>query len=86
MTSQAVSADPVDSPNGRSGCCYEEIFPRMHALCPGSYDHRATQFASPERRLCCCRCHVVGVVAMGMPTLRKVLDDMSRGELVRSSR
>jgi hypothetical protein len=75
-----------DSPNGRSGCCYEETYPRMHALCPGVYEHRAMSTASPERRRCSCRCHQVGVEALGMPTMKKLLDDLGRGVLARGGR
>ncbi len=58
------------TPNGRSGCCYEETLPRLHSLCPGTYDYRAMPTASPERHRCSCRCHEVGVEALTMPTVR----------------
>lgn len=75
-----------DTPNGRSGCCHEETYPRMHELCPGRYDYRATPNASPEVRVCSCRCHVVGARAMGMPTLRQLLEDLARGVTARGGR
>ncbi|WP_042388393.1 hypothetical protein [Streptacidiphilus melanogenes] len=77
---------PTDSPNGRSGCCYEETLPRLHRLCPGSYEHRATPTASSERRRCSCRCHVEGVEVLNMPTMQKLLGEIGRGVIVQSGR
>jgi hypothetical protein len=82
----AAGDGSTDSPNGRSGCCYEETLPRLHRLCPGTYESRSTPTASPQRRRCSCRCHEVGVEALNMPTILKLLDDLSRGELVRGGR
>jgi hypothetical protein len=79
-------ADEADSPNGRSGCCYEETYPRMHALCPGRYDRRATPTASTQVRVCSCRCHTLGVEALGMPTLKKLQSELSRGFAAKTSR
>ena len=84
--SETVEPQPADSPNGRSGCCYEETFPRMHQMCPGTYGYRPTPTASPEIRRCSCRCHIEGVEALGVPTMRKLLEDLSGGEQVRGGR
>lgn len=41
----------------RSGCCYDETYPEMHALCSGRFSDRDGPTSSPEERVCACRCH-----------------------------
>jgi hypothetical protein len=62
-----AAAEPPGQ-EGRSGCCYEETYPRMHQLCRGSYTHLDGVYGVSEIRRCSCRCHVVGVEALRMPS------------------
>lgn len=41
----------------RSGCCYDDRYPAMHALCSGRFNYRAGPNSSPEEYSCSCPCH-----------------------------
>ena len=42
---------------GRSGPCYEDTHPTLHAICSGSFARSDGPTSSPEERMCTCPCH-----------------------------
>lgn len=62
---------PVEEPGpgGRSGSCYDDTHPRLHAICSGTFTSRDCPTASPERLRCGCPCHTPqGALLRGAPT------------------
>jgi hypothetical protein len=55
---------------GRSGACYDDTAPSLHAICSGRYT-RWWPTSSPEERTCNCPCHTPG-------TLLNALADKAR--------
>ena len=49
---------------GRSGGCYDDTLPTMHALCTGTFSRRDGPNSSPEQRDCSCPCHTPEGVRM----------------------
>lgn len=41
----------------RSGACYDDSYPEMHALCSGRTSYQASPFCSSEDFHCSCPCH-----------------------------
>jgi hypothetical protein len=52
--------DGSNLPARRSGCCYDDEYPTMHALCSGRFSYRAGPNSSPEDHRCNCPCHTPG--------------------------
>lgn len=44
-------------PGGRSGSCFDDTHPRLHAICSGIFSSRDCPTASPEQHTCSCPCH-----------------------------
>jgi hypothetical protein len=41
----------------RSGSCYDDNYPELHALCSGRFSIREGPNSSPDERVCRCPCH-----------------------------
>jgi len=60
--SDKVSGEASDGrkerlPHRRSGCCFDDRHPTLHAICSGRFEYRRNPFSSPEPHQCSCPCH-----------------------------
>ena len=52
-----MKRDVLQGTDRRSGACYGDDHPKLHALCSGTFTKRESPNSSPEERTCHCPCH-----------------------------